>query len=127
MELTTETSTLLDKDRIPKHIINLLRIKFHFNNLLLIKNKTLHMRNTQLTNSSKKTEPISRSRSKSKSLSSNQVENKFYFCHYKNAMYMGGMKSFHRNGYGIIIHDNGSSSICSHYHDFKHGHNIVFS
>jgi hypothetical protein len=41
-------------------------------------------------------------------------------------MYMGGMKSFTKNGYGIIIHDNGGSAICSYYNDFKHGHNIVY-
>lgn len=39
---------------------------------------------------------------------------------------MGGMKSFHRNGEGIIIHDNGTSVVCSHYNDFKHGHNIAY-
>lgn len=41
-------------------------------------------------------------------------------------MYMGGMKSFQRNGYGVIIHDNGASVFCSHYNDFKHGHNITY-
>lgn len=39
---------------------------------------------------------------------------------------MGGMKSFHRNGEGLIIHDNGSSTVCSYYNDFRHGHNITF-
>ena len=41
-------------------------------------------------------------------------------------MYMGGMKTFTKNGYGIIIHDNGGSAICNYYNDLKHGHNIVY-
>lgn len=79
-----------------------------------------------MNSTSRKQNPQSQSRSRSRSLSNSQVENKFYFCHYKNAMYMGGMKSFHRNGEGIIIHDNGTSVVCSHYNDFKHGHNIAY-
>jgi hypothetical protein len=39
---------------------------------------------------------------------------------------MGGMKTFTKNGYGIIIHDNGGSAICNYYNDLKHGHNIVY-
>jgi hypothetical protein len=85
------------------------------------------MRISQTSTSTKKTNPHQTSRSRSKSLSNSQVENKYYFCHYKNSMYMGGMKSFHRNGEGIIIHDNGSSVVCSYYNDFKHGHNISYS
>lgn len=85
------------------------------------------MRVSQLSTSTKKTGQNQTSRSRSKSLSNSQVENKFYFCHYKNSMYMGGMKSFHRNGEGLIIHDDGSSTVCSYYNDFKHGHNITFS
>lgn len=38
---------------------------------------------------------------------------------------MGGMKSFTKNGTGIILHDSGASIVCSHYNDFKHGHHIV--
>jgi hypothetical protein len=42
-------------------------------------------------------------------------------------MYMGGMNSFQKNGLGILIHDNGSSVICTHKNDFKHGHHIIYS
>lgn len=41
-------------------------------------------------------------------------------------MYMGGMKSFTKNGTGIILHDNGASVVCSHYNDFKHGHHVIY-
>jgi hypothetical protein len=49
-----------------------------------------------------------------------------YFCHYKNAMYMGGIKSFKKEGRGILLHDNGTSVISSYYNDLLHGHNIFF-
>jgi hypothetical protein len=31
-----------------------------------------------------------------------------YFCHYTNAVYMGGMHCFKREGKGIIFLDNGA-------------------
>lgn len=40
---------------------------------------------------------------------------------------MGGMKSFQKNGKGILIHDNGTSVVCSYYNDFKDGHNILYT
>lgn len=40
---------------------------------------------------------------------------------------MGGMKSFQKNGKGLILHDNGASSVCNHYNDFKDGHNITYA
>ena len=50
-----------------------------------------------------------------------------YFCHYKNAMYMGGIKSFKKDGRGILIHDNGVSIISNYFNDQMHGHNIFFA
>lgn len=50
-----------------------------------------------------------------------------YFCHYKNAMYMGGIKSFKKDGKGILIHDCGVSVITNYLNDLMHGHNIFFS
>lgn len=50
-----------------------------------------------------------------------------YFCHYKNAMYMGGIKSFKKDGKGILIHDCGVSVITNYMNDLMHGHNIFFS
>ena len=67
--------------------------------------------------------------SPSKRLSSSSQKNlqsDTYFCHFKNAMYMGGIKAFQKNGRGILIHDNGVSSITSHQNDMKHGHNVIF-
>jgi hypothetical protein len=49
-----------------------------------------------------------------------------YYCHYKNAMYMGGIKSFKKDGRGILLHDDGASAITSYYNDLLHGHNIFF-
>lgn len=57
--------------------------------------------------------------------SSTTSESSHYFCHYKNAMYMGGIKSFQKHGRGIIIHDNGASVISEYHNDMKNGHNIV--
>jgi hypothetical protein len=42
-------------------------------------------------------------------------------------MYMGGIKSFQKNGRGIILHDNGTNGITSYYNDLLHGHNIFFT
>lgn len=50
-----------------------------------------------------------------------------YFCHYRNAMYMGGVKNFKKEGKGILLHDNGLSVICFHLNDVMHGHNIFYS
>lgn len=37
-----------------------------------------------------------------------------YFCHYRNAMYMGGVRINDRHGYGIVLHDNGCSAVTTH-------------
>lgn len=50
-----------------------------------------------------------------------------YFCHYKNAMYMGAVKVFQKDGRGIILHDYGSSAITSYDKDMLHGYNLVLS
>lgn len=80
----------------------------------------------------KKTPQKSRSVSKSKLSTSNVAlhhtlaGSSLYFCHYKNAMYMGGIKSFKKDGRGILLHDNGQSVITSYSNDLLHGHNIFF-
>lgn len=55
-----------------------------------------------------------------------QLESDVYFCHYKNAMYMGGIKAFQKHGKGIMVHDCGASILTSYHHDMRHGHNVVF-
>ncbi len=59
--------------------------------------------------------------------SASQISSNLYFCHFKNAMYMGGIKAFQRNGRGILLHDNGTNLISSYYNDLLHGHNICFT
>ena len=58
--------------------------------------------------------------------SASQISSNLYFCHFKNAMYMGGIKAFQKNGRGIMLHDNGTNAISSYYNDLLHGHNILF-
>jgi hypothetical protein len=67
---------------------------------------------------------LSQSQSK---LSSSQVTSNLYFCHFKNSMYMGGIKAFQKNGIGILLHDNGTNVISSYYNDLLHGHNVFFN
>lgn len=43
------------------------------------------------------------------------------FCHYKNAMYMGGMKFFEREGRGILLLDSGEIIVPSFEKDKLHG------
>ena len=57
----------------------------------------------------------------------NSSTNPLYFCHYKNAMYMGGIKSFKKDGKGILLHDGGLSILSSYFNDQMHGHNIFFA
>jgi len=42
-------------------------------------------------------------------------------------MYMGGIKSFKKDGRGILLHDSGVSVISSYSNDLLHGHNIFFA
>jgi hypothetical protein len=83
-----------------------------------------------------KKSPIKRTPDKSRSISkskistipsTSQISASLYYCHYKNAMYMGGIKSFRKEGRGIMLHDNGLSVITSYYNDLMHGHNIFFN
>lgn len=62
-----------------------------------------------------------------KNNSASQVSSNLYFCHFKNAMYMGGIKAFQRNGKGILLHDDGTNLISSYYNDLLHGHNVFFT
>lgn len=75
----------------------------------------------------KKTQDKSRSPSRSKISPvavKTQVLNSLYYCHYKNATYMGGIKAFKKEGRGILLHDDGISAITSYCNDLLHGHNI---
>ena len=49
-----------------------------------------------------------------------------YFCHYSNAVYMGGSDSFKKSGPGILLLDDGTCVLCNHSHDNMVGHNVVF-
>jgi hypothetical protein len=48
------------------------------------------------------------------------------FCHYNNAVYMGGMSASQKHGKGLLLHDDGASVITEYYHDALAGHNIIF-
>lgn len=75
----------------------------------------------------KKTPEKSRTISKSRFVESTPVlrtTSNLYYCHYRNAMYMGGIKSFKKEGRGILLHDSGLSVLTSYYNDVMHGHNI---
>lgn len=50
----------------------------------------------------------------------------FYYCHFVNAMYMGGIKSFQKHGRGILIHDDGTCAITNYFNDFRNDHNIYY-
>lgn len=39
---------------------------------------------------------------------------------------MGSVDCFQKNGFGIILHDNGSSMLSSCYKDMLHGDNVVY-
>ena len=49
-----------------------------------------------------------------------------YFCHYNNAVYMGGMSSYKKHGKGLLLHDDGSAVITDYLHDTPTGHSIIF-
>jgi hypothetical protein len=79
---------------------------------------------TQKSTSKKASTPAKYNPSQSPNNSNNST---LYFCHYKNAMYMGGIKSFKKDGKGILIHDCGLSVVTNYLNDLMHGHNIFFS
>ena len=73
--------------------------------------------------------PMDKSRSTSKSRVSAssgvmQHTSSLYYCHYKNATYMGGIKAFKKEGRGILLHDNGLCAVTSYHNDLSHGHNV---
>ena len=79
---------------------------------------------SQRTNS-KKTSPFKYNQSSAANTQSSNSA--VYFCHYKNAMYMGGIKAFKKDGRGILIHDCGLSIFTSYLNDQMHGNNIFFA
>lgn len=89
-------------------------------------NRTTNYR-AQTKNSVSPAKSVSTAKSVSPAHTSSQLATTLYFCHYRNAMYMGGVKSFKKQGKGILLHDNGLSVICSHFNDLMHGHNIFYS
>lgn len=58
---------------------------------------------------------------------SSTIESDYYYCHFRNAMYMGGIKAFQKHGRGIVIHDDGTSAVTEYLNDFRNGHNIYYS
>jgi len=83
------------------------------------------MKRSQVRNTPDKSRTLSKSRLTSPR-STPKLLSELYYCHYKNAMYMGGIKSYKKEGRGIILHDNGVSMLTSHYNDLLHGHNVLF-
>ena len=59
--------------------------------------------------------------------SHNILFNNLYFCHYRNAMYMGPTRNFKKDGRGILIHDNGMNLVSNYSNDLLQGHNIFFN
>lgn len=57
---------------------------------------------------------------------SKSTEFQKYFCHYNDAVYMGGMSAYKKHGKGILLHDDGSCVITDYLHDTPTGHNIIF-
>jgi hypothetical protein len=38
---------------------------------------------------------------------------------------MGGIKSYKRDGKGMLLYDDGSSAFCSYNYDTQNGHNVI--
>jgi len=83
------------------------------------------MNRSPLRRTPEKSRTISRSRLAESNITQ-RASSSLYYCHYKNAMYMGGIKAFKKDGRGIVLHDSGVSAITSYYNDLMHGHNIFF-
>lgn len=56
----------------------------------------------------------------------NRLQSNRYYCHYSNALYMGGMDSFKKNGYGIMLMDSGTCAITCYSHDTPVETHIIF-
>jgi len=69
-------------------------------------------------------------RSQMYSPSKRNIHNKLYtnryYCHYSNAVYMGGADSFKKSGPGILLLDSGACAITNHSHDNMTDFNIIF-
>jgi len=55
-----------------------------------------------------------------------KLQTQRHFCHFSNAVYMGGMDSFKLNGDGIFLLDNGACAITRHSFSNMIDFNIVF-
>lgn len=69
--------------------------------------------------------PSSKSLTPSKS---KQHLQQLYFCHFRNGMYMGSVTNFQKQGFGMILHDNGTSMLSQSVKDMLHDYNVsIFS
>ena len=57
---------------------------------------------------------------------SNPNNKSLYFCHYKNGMFMGSVDCFQKHGFGLMLHDNGTSMLSSCYKDMLNGDNVAY-
>jgi hypothetical protein len=72
--------------------------------------------------------PLKESSSKnSLSQSKDALSQDPYFCHFRNAMYMGRAKVFQKDGKGILLHDDGTSAITSYEKDMLQGYNLLLT
>ena len=83
------------------------------------------MRKSQLKYTPEKGKSLSKSKL-TQSTSVSKTSPKLYFCHYNNAMYMGGIRSFKKESRGIMLYDNGVCALTSYTNDLLNGHNILF-
>ena len=58
--------------------------------------------------------------------SNSKLQAEKIYMHYNNAIYMGTMTSYKRNGQGMILLDDGTSGIIETCYDTLVGHNIFF-
>ena len=57
---------------------------------------------------------------------SKKVKSLKTYVHYNNAIYMGGMVSFKRNGGGVLLQDDGTSAIIDSNYDSLTEHSVFF-
>lgn len=69
-------------------------------------------------------------RSEMYSPSKRNIQNKLYsnryYCHYSNAVYMGGADSFKKSGPGLLFLDSGACAITNHSHNNMIDFNAIF-
>jgi hypothetical protein len=89
----------------------------------------LHSENLNRSNTTNNLNPrlntFNKSPSKTKIKPADLLFKDVYFCHYQNAMYMGGAKAFEKHGRGLLLHDNGTSAITSYYNNLYDGEVII--